>query len=117
MISKAKRQAVFDKSDGRCAYCRDPITTNNFQVDHIVAKCMRGSDDISNLRPSCRRCNNYKRWFTTEEFRMNIRKAIDVQRRSNPMFHMLERFGIIKQVKTEVVFHFEDAAEITKEDK
>ncbi len=111
MISKAKRQEVFDKSDGRCAYCGYPITRNTFQVDHIIAKCMRGSDSISNLYPSCRRCNNYKRWSTTEEFRVNIQKAIDVQRRSNPMFHMLERFGIIKQVKTEVVFHFERGGE------
>ena len=109
MIDKAKRQAVFDKFDGRCSYCGKGITRKSFQVDHFIPKLSGGTDELENLMPACRSCNGYKSSYTLEWFRANIQSATDVQRSSNSMFRLLERYGIVKQVKTEVVFHFEKA--------
>ena len=35
---KAKRQSVFEKSQGRCAYCHTPLTLETLTVDHIKPK-------------------------------------------------------------------------------
>lgn len=102
-----QRSKVLAKYDGRCAYCGEVLTLRSMQVDHFVAKTCGGGDELSNLMPSCASCNNYKLSYALEEFRHNIIRAIDVQRRTNSMFRLIERFGIIEQVKTKVEFHFE----------
>lgn len=37
-ISKAIRQRVYEKYNGRCAYCGRKIEYKDMQVDHFVAK-------------------------------------------------------------------------------
>lgn len=37
----------------RCAYCPERATT----ADHVIAVADGGSNDLANLRPSCRPCN------------------------------------------------------------
>ena len=103
----SKRQIVFNKFNGHCAYCGCDITIKNFQVDHILAKYRGGSDDVSNLFPACIRCNRGKETFTIDEFRTQIMKKLDTVRKISSQFRHLERFGIIKQVKTKVTFYFE----------
>lgn len=71
----SKRQQVFDKYNGRCAYCGCELE-NNWQVDHITPKkhyewnlIYGNPNDINNLMPSCRKCNHYKRCLSLEGFR------------------------------------------------
>ncbi len=60
-----ERKQVYEKYDGRCAYCGNLIEYKDMQVDHIIPKRsyynFESPDDIGNLNPSCRRCNHYKR--------------------------------------------------------
>lgn len=48
-----------DKSK-RCAECGEPLTWNNFTIDHIKAYSRGGRTTISNARLMCRRCNSKK---------------------------------------------------------
>ena len=94
-ISKAVRQAVYEKFGGRCAYCGREIKYQDMQVDHFVAKngyseC--GSDDISNLMPSCRMCNHYKRANTLETFRRYIQE-IPSKLRENYIYKVGVAYG------------------------
>ena len=104
-----KREIVFNKYVGHCAYCGEKITLKNFQVDHIVPKYRGGDSHIDNLNPSCRSCNRAKATFLIEEFRELIMRKVKTVRRSNANFTLLERYGVIKQIKTEVKFYFEDS--------
>ena len=76
-FSKAVRQVVYEKYGGRCAYCGRKIAYKDMQVDHFIAKrawTESGTDDLSNLMPSCRMCNHYKRANSLETFRIYIRE-------------------------------------------
>lgn len=76
-FSKKKREAVYAKYDGHCAYCGRAIEIKDMQVDHFKPQRAwnaedAGTDDISNLMPSCRMCNHYKRANSLETFRRYI---------------------------------------------
>ena len=86
-----KRQRIYEKCDGRCAYTGKPITRHNFQIDH-VQPCLRerptkyetpeeriirlerykrkNTDD--NLLPCLPIVNHYKRGNGLEGFRKLI---------------------------------------------
>lgn len=62
---RAIRNAVWDKTGGKCAACRVPLSPStgratSFEVDHIVPKSRGGIDHLSNYQPLCRRCNGRK---------------------------------------------------------
>jgi hypothetical protein len=46
----------------RCEYCRLPqrYYTELFQIEHIVARCHGGGDEVDNLALACRHCNLHK---------------------------------------------------------
>lgn len=54
-----ERELVVRRAQQACEYCRLPQTASilRHQVDHIIGKQHRGSDDASNLCLSCIRCN------------------------------------------------------------
>lgn len=71
--------ALFERYDFKCAYCGGPAECR----DHVVPLSRGGTNWITNLLPSCLRCNNRKwagtlssfvaRWFpntTLEEFKL-----------------------------------------------
>lgn len=70
--------------DGRCAYCGRSIFKEEFQVDHKISLHNHGEDSFSNLLPSCRECNYYKRGSNPEGFKNKLRAAS--KRRSNRDF-------------------------------
>lgn len=61
-LSESTRQAVHDRTEGRCEYCLmpDAAAYHAHQVDHIIAVQHGGADDLDNLALSCVRCNRYK---------------------------------------------------------
>lgn len=76
-ISKSKREAVYRKYNGHCAYCGREISYKDMQVDHFQPLRAwgiedAGTDDLDNLMPSCRMCNHYKRAHSLETFRRYI---------------------------------------------
>lgn len=48
------RAEVLERDGSRCFYC---ASTDRIQADHIIAEIHGGSDDASNLRAACMRCN------------------------------------------------------------
>lgn len=66
------RKEVHAKCGGHCAYCGQPITLKQMQVDHIWPKHVGGTDDPDNLAPSCRQCNHYKRGQSLHQFRITM---------------------------------------------
>lgn len=71
-MTKEIREAVYNKYNGRCAYCGREIAYEDMQVDHLISKVIGGADDLSNYMPSCRTCNHYKRDNSLEYFRKCI---------------------------------------------
>lgn len=62
LIIKAK---VYATKGSQCFYCGRDAS----HVDHVFPRSRGGSDDLSNLVPSCARCNLSKRDRTPEEWR------------------------------------------------
>ena len=75
-IPKAVREQVWDfymgttKMEGKC-YCCDwrTITFREFEVGHDKAVAKGGNDNISNLRPICRKCNSSMKTISIEQFK------------------------------------------------
>lgn len=72
-----ERARVYELFGGRCAYCGCTLTLGRkgdtaFQVEHVHARYLGGTDDADNLVPACRICNYYKKTFTVEQFREQL---------------------------------------------
>ena len=116
MISKSKRKLVYDKYNGCCAYCGCELKLSEMQVDHIVPKFRNnemwhqneiGSDEISNLNPSCRMCNYYKGMGSIENFRENLKDTLMRNVRRPFDFRLAERYGMIEVTEWDGKFYFE----------
>lgn len=115
-----KRHLVYKKYKGRCAYCGSKIEYKDMQVDHIIPKyrgsdntelkvygIKKGTDNLENLNPSCGSCNSSKSTFTIEKWRNELSLKAHRIKRDSSTFRILERFGIVKVINTDILFHFE----------
>lgn len=77
-ISRAKKKRIWDASDHRCSYCRQPLTFETMTVDHIVPKsAAKNSEETnaeSNLCIACKTCNTAKAAMSTKEFRKFVNR-------------------------------------------
>jgi 5-methylcytosine-specific restriction endonuclease McrA len=60
-LTPAKRAAVFARDGRRCRICGTSARGTAFEIDHILPVSRGGDDSLSNLRVSCRPCNQ-RRW-------------------------------------------------------
>lgn len=108
------RTTVHDKYDGRCAYCGTDIAFKDMQVDHYfplwspeLAKAHNVDlHDISNLMPSCRKCNHYKRGDLPEDFREKI-KSIHERVEKIYIFQVAYNFNMTHITPFDGKFYFE----------
>ena len=115
-MNKKKRQLVYEKFGGRCAYCGREIAYKDMQVDHKVplyrgygtlVGVERGTDDMENLMPSCRRCNFRKGTLTIEQFRRELyRQCQGIVERSFQVKQSID-YGLMHITLHPVVFYFE----------
>lgn len=70
------RAIVFSKYCGKCAYCGIDLV-KGWNVDHIKPRVYGGTDDLDNLNPSCKDCNNYKCHTDLEGYRNQLRKMLN----------------------------------------
>ena len=110
-INKAKREAVYKKYDGHCAYCGREIEYKDMQVDHFqpLRACSiddTETDDLSNLMPSCRMCNHYKRANSLETFRRYI-EEIPRKLKENYIYKVGIVYGEVEEKSHPVKFYFE----------
>lgn len=122
-----KRLMVFNKFNGKCAYCGCELNMNeNFQIDHVAPKkrykvyggdCYdpkweygegSGSDELDNLFPCCKSCNCCKNDLTIEQFRYRIEDRLVRLNSLSSEYQIAKRFGLVREIKKEgIVFYFE----------
>jgi hypothetical protein len=67
-ISRRRRE-VFDRSEGRCHYCRAALTlAGPWHVEHQLPRALGGGDSPANLVAACAPCNLAKSDRTAIEF-------------------------------------------------
>lgn len=124
-MKKEDRQRVFDKYNGRCAYCGCELQ-KGWHVDHIEplmrnytynkdrgryeanGTCRNPENEvIENYNPSCRSCNIQKNSFTLEQFRNNIEQFINSLNKYSTQYKFAKRYGLISENSIDVKFYFE----------
>ena len=61
-MNESLRQSVRDRAGARCEYCHLPEEYHElpFQLEHIIARKHRGTDESENLAWACYNCNAHK---------------------------------------------------------
>jgi len=77
------------------------------QVDHVVPQSNAGTNDISNLNPSCSLCNHYKRANTLNNFRYWLLGELIERLRKIYIFRVAEKYGMIKVIPWDYKFYYE----------
>lgn len=106
-MNKKLRETVYQKYDGHCAYCGQPIEYKDMQIDHIFPQWRGGKNDIENLNPSCRMCNHYKSGNDLESFRKwSLGEIIDRLKKIY-IFRLALKYGMIEIKEWDNKFYFE----------
>lgn len=73
--SLEKLGAIYEKTEGRCAYCgRIFGPFDDWIVEHVISRSRGGDNEIDNLVLSCQSCNQQKRSRGMEGFRVYIKE-------------------------------------------
>ena len=68
-IGDIRRVDIYDRDDGRCAYCRVRLAREgNWHVDHVFPRSRGGGDGAENLVLTCANCNLSKGDRTLDEW-------------------------------------------------
>ena len=113
-IRKADRERAYRKYDGHCAYCGKAIAYKDMQVDHFVpleGYSQKGTNDLDNLMPSCRRCNHYKRANSLEGWRRMLESIPKRLERDSYIYRVALDYGLIEPRPHKVQFYFEKERE------
>lgn len=109
-MKKQIRDIVFKKYDGKCAYCGTELL-KSWHVDHIHPRVSGGTDDLSNLNPSCKDCNNYKCHSGVELFRHYTFQMLNIKLeylfKSKTKMQVAINLGAITINKWDGKFYFE----------
>ena len=113
-ISKKTRQKVYEKYNGRCAYCGQKIEYKDMHVDHLIPIRQaeegkvdwREVENENNYMPACRMCNHYKRANPLELFRKYIQE-IPKKLRKNYIYKVGVAYGNVIENEKPIEFYFE----------
>jgi 5-methylcytosine-specific restriction endonuclease McrA len=107
-VNKAKREEVYQKYDGHCAYCGRKVDYEDMQVDHFTPRNIGGTNDMDNLMPACRRCNHYKRANSLEGWRKMIEEVPKKLERDCYIYRTALDYGLVVPKRRKVRFYFEE---------
>lgn len=118
MMIKINRQEVYNKCNGKCGYCGMDISFKEMQVDHIVSQFHyklkihtkytdKDKNDISNLLPTCRVCNNWKSSHSLEQFRKEIKEQVRRLNDYSSNYRFAKKYNLVSETPHEIVFYFE----------
>ncbi|MBR8034637.1 HNH endonuclease [Burkholderia vietnamiensis] len=128
-LTKAQRDELRGKYDGRCAYCGMPLS-ERWHADHFepvrrdfkLVETDRGYrwrsgpptrpefDVVENFMPSCAPCNIDKHAMDLEEWRGKLSRTLDVLNKNYPTYRHARRFGLVVETAAPIVFYFEKVA-------
>lgn len=100
------RREIYNKFQGKCAYCGRKIEFDDMTLDHIHPHSKGGTKTRENIYPSCHLCNNQKGDKSVEEFRdylKNIYEYLD----DNPIYRIALRYNELNIKKHNIQFFFE----------
>jgi 5-methylcytosine-specific restriction endonuclease McrA len=110
MNNKQLRMFVFNKCAKKCAYCGTPLL-KGWHIDHIKPKVFGGTNDLENLNPSCKDCNNYKCHTDLEGYRKQLKKMLNEKReylfKSKTKMQVAINMGSVKLIDWDGKFYFE----------
>jgi 5-methylcytosine-specific restriction endonuclease McrA len=109
-----KRQIVYNKFNGRCAYCGCELKAG-FHIDHIEpirrnsdGSCINPQNELlENMNPSCPSCNIMKHSMTLEQFRDSIKNFVTNLNKYNNQYKFAKKYGLVSENDIEVKFYFE----------
>lgn len=114
-VMNANRQAIYDKSNGVCWYCSDPLAGKRWHEDHFYpirrnpdGTCLNPQYDVEeNKVPSCAPCNKLKSSLNIEYFRKYIQEFVDSLNKYTNQYKFAKRYGQIQETRHPVIFWFE----------
>lgn len=125
--TKAQRETLRQKFDGRCGYCGEELT--KMHADHIEPVIRLTTDPwgrplpakekrlinperniVGNMMPACGPCNISKGGYKLEDWRKLIARSHEIVAREKSIFKAGVRFGVIQITGNPVVFYFEKDA-------
>lgn len=59
-VVKLRRDSLFYRDHGVCAYCEKPLTINEVTYDHVIPRRLGGLSHWENIVSSCTHCNGLK---------------------------------------------------------
>lgn len=110
-----KREVVFNKFGGRCAYCGEPLAPR-WHMDHlepVVRNTRTGQkqyperDNIDNLVPACAPCNIQKHSNSLEVFRDHIKQFVNSLNLYHNQYKFAKKYGLVQETNKNVIFYFE----------
>ena len=112
--NKKQRQQMFDKYDGKCAYCGCELKAG-FHIDHIQpirrnsdGSCLNPQNEsIENLNPACPSCNIMKHSMSLEQFRKSIKQFVQSLNLYNNQYKFAKKYDLIQETDKDVIFYFE----------
>ncbi|MFN0254490.1 HNH endonuclease [Pedobacter ureilyticus] len=124
-MKKSDRQKVFDKYDGKCAYCGcelvkgwhvdelEPLV-RNFTYNRDKGKYVHDGTcrhperlHINNQNPACASCNIMKSSESLEAFRNKISAFVNSLNQYHTQYKFAKRYGLVVETVKPVVFYFE----------
>ena len=129
-LTKKQRDNLRNKYGGRCAYCGCELP-KIFHADHFepvdricVLETIKNNgvyklkastvgvrhperNDISNMMPSCVKCNISKSNLSLEKWRTFLERTVQSLRKRGGMYAHAVRFGLIVETNAKVKFYFE----------
>lgn len=113
MKTPNKRQLVFHKFHGCCAYCGTELL-QGWNIDHIKPVVQGGSNELENLNPSCKDCNKYKSVSNLEEYRTQLFRMLNKNHqylfKSKTKMQVALNMGSVVSKPWNGLFYFESLA-------
>lgn len=124
------RKEILNKTNGRCGYCGcelgkgwhiSPINPVSVSVG-LDGSLFENNNDMENMLAACKHCamskthigmNGRTQQLTIENFKAAILSTYDIMK-DTPYYKRAIKYGLIQEVKTEVVFYFETLGIKTK---